>query len=189
MKKAILILFVLLLVGCSLYNEPVADQPDQLNNQLTGQVTQKYIKELDLQEIEKAVYQQINTVRKDAGVRALTFDGEMILIAQSHSNDMVENDYFSQINLEGKDATTRAVELGFNRKKWDGEWQDSVLVENIGKVSAEDFSEADQVAEALVDDWLEDEESMNNILISSLTHTGIGVAFDGENYLVTQNFW
>lgn len=189
MKKASLLLLVLLLTGCSLYSEPVAEQPDLADNQITAKATQKYIIQIDSQEIENAVYLKINSVRKDAGLRALTFDGEMILLARAHSENMAENDYFSELDLGGNDAAARAIELGFNRKKWDGEWQDSILFENIGKVPAENFTEAEEVAQALVDVWIEEEDSRNKILISSLTHTGAGMAFDGEKYLATQNFW
>lgn len=188
MKKAILILILILLVGCNVYEQQL-DVPVEQTDEITGHVTQKYIKQLDLGDIETSIFKQVNQIRKDNDVRALSLDGEMIEIARSHSIDMAENDYFYYLNAEGQDATARAIELGFDRKKWDGEWQDSVLLENIGKVYGESFKEPEEVARAVVDEWLTNQDATSTMLTEGLTHTGVGVAFDGENYLITQNFW
>jgi len=56
----------------------------------------------------------INAVRTAAGTTALTYNAQLDSAAQSHSNDMVANGYFSHAGQNGSTIATRAIAAGYN---------------------------------------------------------------------------
>ncbi|WP_439142843.1 CAP domain-containing protein [Planktotalea sp.] len=56
----------------------------------------------------------INAVRTAAGTTALTYNAQLDAAAQSHSNDMVANGYFSHTGQNGSTIASRARAAGYN---------------------------------------------------------------------------
>jgi uncharacterized protein YkwD len=55
-----------------------------------------------LEKQRNKLLQLINEKRSEFGSPALTQDGSLGRLAQSHSQDMIVNDYFSHINIDGE---------------------------------------------------------------------------------------
>ncbi|MCC7564788.1 MAG: hypothetical protein KO206_00710 [Methanomicrobiaceae archaeon] len=147
--------------------------------------------------IEQAVFALTNEERADAGTPALLWDERLAAIAREHSRDMAENDFFSHDNLRGEDPTARAERHGYpTRKDLGGGWYTDGIAENIGKMPTGNVigighvaRDADAIARALVDSWMESPGHRGNMLEAGYDRLGVGVAYDGKYYVATQNFW
>lgn len=155
------------------------------------------IKPISIDEIEKAVLKYTNEERKSNGLDELTWDNQLGQIARAHSEDMVKNYFFDHINLKGEDPTDRAKKAGFSRtKQLGGGWYSDGIAENIGKMPTGNVvgagyvsNDADSIAKAQVESWMGSSGHRANILDKQYTHLGVGVAYDGQYYVATQNFW
>ncbi|ABR54655.1 SCP-like extracellular [Methanococcus vannielii SB] len=138
-----------------------------------------------------------NRERASHGLNAFILDERLNKIAQDHSNDMVKNNYFSHTSLDGKSPTDRAVSAGYDVKKSLGNGYFAIGIgENIAKMPTGNVlgighvsNDAQSVAKATVDAWMNSPGHRANILSSRYTRIGIGVAFDGRFYVETQNFF
>ncbi len=148
-------------------------------------------------EVEQAILKYTNLQRKAKGLHELKWDANLAEIARDHSLDMAENNFFSHDNLKGEDPTDRAKKKGYSVTKPLGGGSFSVgIAENIGKIPTGSIegrgyvnSDADSIGEAHVDSWMESPGHRQNILGSSYTRIGIGIAYDGLYYVGTQNFY
>jgi len=148
-------------------------------------------------EIARLVFEYTNNERTKNGLKKLVWDEKLAEIARKHSEDMKENDYFSHTNLEGEGPTERAKNAGYNTyKELGGGWYSDGIGENIGKMPTGNVAglgyvanTPDAVAEAQVHSWMESEGHRANILDSDYDKLGVGVAFDGVYYILTQDFW
>ena len=146
-------------------------------------------------EIELLVFSLINEIRIENGVSELEWDPMLAKLSRTHSLDMAENSYINHTNLDGLMPVDRARVLGIRTEI---ELEDSVLVgvgENIGfmpKGVVRDVGvllTTNDIASAMVLEWMLSEGHKKNILDESYIFTGIGVAYDGGgNYYLTQNF-
>lgn len=147
-------------------------------------------------EIEQAILKYTNQERKNNGVPELKWDGKLAEVARSHSLDMVQNDFFSHTNQKGEDPTARALRIGYNvHKELGGGWFSDGIAENIGKMPIGSVqgvgyvsSDADSIAKAQVNSWMDSQGHRQNILDSKYSNLGVGVAYDGQYYVSTQNF-
>jgi len=161
--------------------EPVVEEPVVDKNSLIEQ----YI--LDYTNIERSSY----------GLDELILDSKLSQISQAHSDDMVENDYFSHVNLDGETPTDRAIAADYNVVKYLGDgYYATGIGENIAKMPTGNVigigyvsDDAESIAKAIVDAWMDSDGHRANILNSQYTNMGIGVAFDGTYYIATQNFY
>jgi len=161
--------------------EPVVEEPVVDKNSLIEQ----YI--LDYTNIERSSY----------GLDELILDSKLSQISQAHSDDMVENDYFSHVNLDGETPTDRAIAADYNVVKYLGDgYYATGIGENIAKMPTGNVigigyvsDDAESIAKAIVDAWMDSPGHRANILNSQYTNMGIGVSFDGTYYVATQNFY
>lgn len=146
--------------------------------------------------VEQAILKYTNAERKNHGLRELRWDSQLAEIAREHSKDMVDNDYFSHDNLRGEDPTARARKHGYSTtKSLGGGWTSHGIAENIGKMPTGSVqgvgyvgSDADSIAMAQVESWMDSPGHRQNILTSDYDRLGVGVAYDGLYYVSTQNF-
>lgn len=151
---------------------------------------------VEISEIESSILEKTNNERQELSLPSLTYDSSLSAIAREHSQDMADNGFFSHTNLEGEDPTDRAKRNGYNTEKImpDG----SIMIgigENIGKMPTGNVlgvgwvsKEADSIATAQVQSWMDSPGHRQNILNSDYDKIGIGVAYDGTYYFCTQNF-
>ena len=129
----------------------------------------------EIRDLEQRVYVLINQERVTAGLTELFLDNAMRLVARAHSQDMVDNMFFSHTNPAGETARDRLRNAGI---PW------VYAGENI----AYTHGYADPAA-AAVSGWMSSVAHRNNLLFARYTHTGIGIARDEKGaYYFTQNF-
>ncbi len=136
-------------------------------------------------EIERAVFEYTNIERKKYGLKELKWDEKLSEIAREHSLDMAQNNFFDHVNLEGEDPTQRAVRNDYHYLISEniGEMPTG-SVEGIGYVS----NNPEDVAKAQVNAWMESPGHRMNLLAGQHSWLGVGVAYDGLYYFLTQDF-
>jgi len=192
------ILFILsinILFGCSTTDN---ETPDHLRSILSKHKNENHPEIITMKtlQIEKIIFILTNKIREEHGLKTFKLDPSLSDIARSHSIDMVNNNYFSHIDPEGKTPTDRAKDKGFKVKRFLSKTSYIEKVsENIGKMPTglvlyrgyvEDTPE--DVAKALMKSWMIRPGHRTNILMYFSVKIGIGVAYDGKYYLATQNF-
>jgi uncharacterized protein YkwD len=106
---------------------------------------------------------QVNDYRKSIGLEPLVWHQDLFEIAQSHSEDMAANDYFSHTNLDGQSPFDRLEEAGITY---------STAGENIAYGYA--------TAEEVLTGWLDSAGHKENIERAAYTHHGAGYDPDGH---------
>ncbi|MCW2578792.1 MAG: hypothetical protein JWR82_393 [Blastococcus sp.] len=111
----------------------------------------------------------VNTQREAAGCGPLAIDAGLVGVAQAHSEDMRDREFFDHVNLEGLDPFDRADRAGV-----------PALAENIarGQVDAADAMTS----------WMDSPGHRANIVDCRLTRLGVGVAQGGGGPWWTQLF-
>uniref|UniRef100_A9A9M5 SCP-like extracellular n=1 Tax=Methanococcus maripaludis (strain C6 / ATCC BAA-1332) TaxID=444158 RepID=A9A9M5_METM6 len=148
-------------------------------------------------QIEQYILEYTNMERASYELDDLIFDNKLSQISQAHSDDMAENNYFSHTNLDGESPTDRAIAAGYNVVKYLGNgYYSTGIGENIAKMPTGNVlgigyvsNDAQSIAKAIVDAWMDSPGHRANILNSQYTKIGIGVSFDGTYYVATQNFY
>ena len=132
---------------------------------------------------EKAIFDQTNTIRSSAGLAALVWDDKLAEIAREHSEDMAKNNYFSHTNLQGESPKDRGLRHNY-----------TVVGENIGKISPYlsggekyEYNSSDGMAKLMMQFWMAGQHKYN-LLNPSFTSMGVGIAYNGNEYLITQTF-
>ncbi len=149
-------------------------------------------------EIESAILRYTNAERTAAGVPVLAEDSCMNGVARAHSEDMASGGYFSHVNLQGQDPSSRASAHGCPTMKPVAGGSTRVGIgENIGKMPTGNVvgigyvrDTPEDVARAQVDSWMSSPGHRGNILDPSYSRLGVGTARDSSGYYIsTQDFW
>lgn len=107
----------------------------------------------------KAVFALTNAERQKIGASPLTLSAELIKAAQSHSEDMARQNYFSHTGLNSSTPANRAIAAGYGSTS---------VGENIGAGYKNPLE--------VVQGWLNSPGHKENILRTSYTEIGIGFA-------------
>jgi serralysin len=130
--------------------------------------------------LETLFLQLINEARADAGVRPLTFDGELLDSSDAHSAWMDQTDTFSHTGANGSSAGSRMTTAGYGWQGWG---------ENIAYVSG-GMTEA--TVRQLHTNLMNSPGHYANIVNGSFEEIGIGLKEGTINgykvVFVTQNF-
>ena len=129
-------------------------------------------------QIEAAIFSLTNTERRKNGLPPLAIDPALAQIARAHSADMLAHQYFNHSDLSGCDLSCRFAASGYSY------WN---IGENIHMMSGYNIS-ASASAQQIVKDWMNSPGHRANILGTSFTHTGIGVAAVGSTIYSTVDF-
>lgn len=164
------------------FHDFVLEEPEPISN--------------ETKDIEKSIFKYTNDQRKKRGLNELIRDEKLADIAREHSLDMAMNDFFDHINLMGEDPTDRATRHQYPIKKYlSGRTYSIGIAENIGSMPTGNvegigyvYSDVDSIGKALVDSWMASPGHRENILNPKYDVIGVGVAFDGQYYVSTQNF-
>jgi uncharacterized protein YkwD len=152
--------------------------------------------------IEKLVHKYTNDERKKLGLHQLTDDKTLAKIARGHSADMSLNNYFEHVNLKGMEPTDRANKVGYSCVKNYGSYYTEGIAENIfqhnlynsinyinGIPVLYDWNTNDEIAQDVVDGWMDSPGHRENILESNYDKEGIGIVIsESDEVYVTQNF-
>ncbi len=156
---------------------------------------QRFISKMT-KEIEYEILRFTNQERKLRNLSLLIWDEDLSKIARHHSLDMVKNDFFSHVNPDNEDATTRAREAGYTSHELILKWFSGSIAENIGIMPighVKDVGyvdeEPDSIAAAQIYRWMTSNNHSRNILDPDATRMGAGVAVKDRKYTITQDIY
>ena len=139
-----------------------------------------------LEDVETFVFERVNEVRTELGLRTLASDPILTTIARNHSTDMLERDYLGHISPEGKGPVQR---VGEDHRRLVGE-----VSENVWSAFLLESRGPSEVADRIVEAVMASEGHRQNMLEPGLTHLGLGVysapsrRVGGIDYRATQLF-
>jgi uncharacterized protein YkwD len=172
----------------------IKDKNSGLGNFISGIFDPK--SQIDISELEQEVHNLINSERTNNGLRPLSWDDNIVTIAREHSKDMVDRNFFAHVNPNGEDPTERAKRHGYSCVKDYGSYYTYGLAENIAEtpiysdvIGCGSTTSLDSLAKCIVDGWMGSPGHRENILTSTYTKTGIGIAYsDDDKAYSTQDF-
>jgi uncharacterized protein YkwD len=100
----------------------------------------------------------LNEHRVSVGCPALEWNGDVAAVAQAHSDDMVERDFFDHTNPDGDSPFDRLLDAGIS---YSG--------------AAENIAYGYRTADAVLAGWLDSPGHRANIENCSLTEHGVGL--------------
>ena len=121
------------------------------------------------------------------------------IIAREHSNDMASRHFFDHTNPDGEDPADRADRHRFQQSRTLSDGTSFYGIgENIVKIPVEKdvygFGEImsddpDEIGQVAIESFMDSPPHKEALLLPAHERIGIGVAFDGEYYYITQNFF
>jgi uncharacterized protein YkwD len=102
---------------------------------------------------------QVNTHRQDQGCPALEWSKEVALVAQAHSEDMADHEYFSHTNGQGQTFADRVSQKG-------------LMYQRVG----ENLAVGSNDVQLILQGWLDSSGHRANLENCSFTHHGIGLS-------------
>ena len=161
--------------------QSTGEQLAQINNISVSNLTAASFGETtsnDSNSFEQRVFELTNQERLNAGLLALTYNYQLEVAAESHSQDMALQDYFDHNGLDGSSPFDRIEATGYNYS-----W------------AAENIAAGQTTPEQVVNGWMNSPGHRANILNTNLTEIGVGYYYLGNdtgnenfNHYWTQNF-
>ena len=153
-------------------------------------------------QLETSIHELVNQERRNIGLIALAHDLQLADVARSHSNDMATSRFFDHTNMIGQAPTDRADAAGYDCIRQEGNLMYMGIAENIfsgwlyssttriGLISTRNYLSLAEIADVVVDGWMNSPGHRQNILTPRYSKEGIGISIstDTEAVLVTQNF-
>lgn len=147
---------------------------------------------IDHERVEQLIHEEVNQVRVERGLHSLSHDEELAFIARSHSRRMAGRDFVGHETPSGETIRDRYERFGYDSPRGGGE---NIARSYYGiEYRREDGSVArhDQLAdlaESVVDGWLNSPGHRENLLAGRWRTEGIGVWLNqGSTVFITQNF-
>lgn len=125
---------------------------------------------------ERELHERINAQREKQGVEHLQYSNALAEMAEYHAEDMANNSYFAHTSPSGVTMADRYRRFGIS----------CAGAENIFHLEGTTSKEA--VVSRTVDSWMDSPPHRQNILSPSRQVEGIGVAIDGDDVYVVENF-
>lgn len=154
-----------------------------------------------LEKVAGYVAVKTDRYREYQGLSPLQYDSDLGKIALAHSIDMGSRGYFSHESPEGRNPSDRAKSAHYDTVKLlpDGT-QRTGIAENIVKISSGhsvgkgfsgfvDPSDPQAVADVMMIEWISSPVHNKNLVNKDIDHIGVGVAYDGEYFYGTQDFF
>ena len=152
--------------------------------------------------LEHRVHDLINKQRVEHSLAALSFDDLLSKVARGHSRDMGARRFFSHMNPDGQDPTSRGRLAGFTCRKavsantfreglGENLYQDNLYnsVRISGTERSYDWNTTEDIAVHSVRGWINSPHHRHNILDKGYSQTGIGIAISGDDKVfITQMF-
>ena len=157
---------------------PTHDETDR--DEPVDDVAEGY--QFDQEFAENETLRQINDIRQERGLDPLEPNEALRVASREHSRDMLERSYFSHESPDGTtpherimvyDSSCRATGENLFLTYWDRPLEGDERIESN-----------EQLAEALVEGWMDSEGHRENILRDMWSSSGVGIVIseDGEVY-------
>ena len=137
----------------------------------------------DVKEISQLIFKKTNALRKAKGKTPFKPLDSLNVLAQYHSDNMVEKEFYSHIDPDGLNPVSRAEKLGI--QAWRQEGNTFIgIAENIAKVpwfqnvsTCGDTRSAEAFATCMVEGWKNSPPHYKNIM-GDYIYLGVGIQFD-----------
>ena len=128
--------------------------------------------------ITQKIFEKTNAIRTSRGLSELAQNDDMDQLAQLHSDNMVEHNFYDHVDHQGKSPSQRADDLNF-------EWRR--IAENIAQVpwhenvlKCGNTRSAESISECVVEGWRNSPGHYAN-MIGEFDQLGVGVAFTNDS--------
>ena len=159
-----------------------------------------FVPDMDITQLENKIHVLVNKERAKRGLSALSKDKRLHKVARKYSQDMVNRNFFSHNDPDGRSFYDRYKAEGYECSIRNGNTScmgaENIAQSNLfssyiykdGKTFF-NWSTEDKIAESVVKQWMGSKGHKANILTPYFKRQGIGVAFsdDGKVY-ITENF-
>jgi uncharacterized protein YkwD len=140
---------------------------------------------------ERAIAAAINRERTARDLDPVAYRSGLAGVARNHSSDMIARDYYAHESPDGETPFDRvedsAVSCSSVGENIAASWWQRVFESADGERTRHTTPE--ELADGLVEQWLDSPEHRENLLDPDWERTGVGVAVTAEGeVLVTQNF-
>ncbi len=133
-----------------------------------------------LTKVEDLVLELTNQARRVKGLPPLSMDEDLRRVARAYSDDMLVRRFFDHTNPEGVSFDERISDHYPHRFH--------VVGENIWSAFGYNPRKTQQVAQEIVDSWMNSPGHRENLLSPHYTHLGVGVSSRQDKILATQEF-
>jgi uncharacterized protein YkwD len=133
---------------------------------------------VNLPGVEAALVDLTNDIRRRNGLSVLRVDGTCRDAARGHSADMLNRNYFSHTDPEGRTLKER-LPATLDPRQW---------AENIWTGRGYDPRQVYYLAQKIMDGWMKSPGHRENILTPGYTHIGVGVMAKNQEIKATQVF-
>ncbi len=148
--------------------------------------------------INDLVWRYTNEERKKRTLGELERDGNLDLIADEMSRDMAKRQFFDHTNPDGEDPIDRAERHDYPQLRYlpDGE-EFFGISENIVKIPVGDvfrfgdisMDDPEQISRVAIQSFMDSPSHKATLILPEFGVIGVGTAFDGTNYYITQNYF
>jgi uncharacterized protein YkwD len=152
-QSAALVLAVLLPVACADNDSPMGPSPALTSpappapTPLSGATESEVLSLINL----------VNTHRLSRGLPALVWDSRVAAVAEAHSQDMIDRNFYGHINPDGEGPNDRLREAGIEYLWW-----------------AENYAYGFSTAAGAFNWWMNSPSHRANLESTNVTHHGIG---------------
>tara|TARA_B100001115_G_C15777244_1_gene381997 strand:+ start:243 stop:803 length:561 start_codon:yes stop_codon:yes gene_type:complete len=163
--------FVLLSLHIGCENDSISTAADNVdfNSQIDSSLQQI---------ITQKIFEKTNAIRTSRGLSELAQNDDMDQLAQLHSNNMVEYNFYDHVDHQGKSPSQRADDLNF-------EWRR--IAENIAEVpwrenvlKCGNTKSAELISECVIEGWRNSPGHLAN-MTGEFDQLGVGVAFTNDS--------
>jgi len=143
-------------------------------------------------DFERQIFDLINVERKFYGLRELTWNDRIASAARKHSEDMGIYNYFEHDSLDGRDLSSRLRDESIPCTTGCGEniymHPEALYITIINGREYPEYLAQDEIAQMLVNGWMNSPGHRKNILTDWFRLSGMGVYYIRGYYYVTQDF-
>lgn len=148
--------------------------------------------------ISDLVWKYTNEERKKRNLGELRRDEKLDQIATDMSEDMAKRQFFDHTNPDGENPIDRAERNGYPQLRYLPNGEEFYgISENIVKIPIGDVfrfgdinpDDPDQLAQVAIKSFMDSPTHKATLLLPDFEVIGLGTAFDGTNYYITQNFF
>ena len=163
--------FVLLSLHIGCENDSISTAADNVdfNSQIDSSLQQI---------ITQKIFEKTNAIRTSRGLSELAQNDDMDQLAQLHSDNMVEHNFYDHVDHQGKSPSQRADDLNF-------EWRR--IAENIAEVpwrenvlKCGNTKSAELISECVIEGWRNSPGHLAN-MTGEFDQLGVGVAFTNDS--------